>query len=147
VIVFDLVCRHSHVFEGWFASGEEFERQQGKKLVRCPVCDDWHVERRPSARVSVRKGGEVAMDSPKSEDTSAEAVSGMPADLMAKLREIVRKTEDVGERLPEEARKIHYNEAPKRAIRGKASQADAQALTDEGIEFTPLPPYLSGDSH
>ncbi|MCC6196481.1 MAG: DUF1178 family protein [Burkholderiales bacterium] len=133
----------NHVFEGWFASGEEFERQQAAKLVRCPVCDDWHVERRPSARVHVRKGGEVAEPS----EPPSEAVSGMPVDLVAKLREIVRKTEDVGERFPEEARKIHYDEAPKRAIRGKATKEDAQALTDEGIEFTPLPPFLSGDSH
>ena len=143
MIVFDLICMQNHVFEGWFASGEEFERQQGAKLVRCPVCDDWHVERRPSARVHVRKGGEAAAATPE----PSEAVSGMPADLLAKLREIVRKTEDVGERFPEEARKIHYDEAPKRAIRGKATKEDAQALTDEGIEFTPLPPFLSGDTH
>ena len=146
MIVFDLICKHGHVFEGWFASGEEFERQKGKKLVRCPMCDDLKVERRPSARVHVRKGGEAAVDLP-STDATSEAVSGMPADLIAKLREIVRKTEDVGERFPEEARKIHYDEAPKRAIRGKATKQDADALTEEGIEFSQIPPFLSGDPH
>lgn len=145
MIVFDLVCAHGHVFEGWFASGDAFLSQQDAKLVRCPVCDDHHVERRPSARVHVRKG-EAAVDAPTRPDTS-EAVAGMPADLVAKLREIVRKTEDVGERFPEEARKIHYDESPKRSIRGKASREEADALTEEGIEFTPLPPFLTGDTH
>ena len=71
----------------------------------------------------------------------------MPADLLAKLREAVKKTEDVGERFPEEARKIHYNESPQRAIRGRATREDAEALKDEGIEFQTLPPFLTGDSH
>jgi len=146
VIVFDLICAHGHVFEGWFASGDEFERQQGAKLVACPVCDDSHVERRPSARVRVPKG-EAAVDAPVRPDTSREAIAGMPPELVAKLREIVKKTEDVGERFPEEARKIHYDEAPKRAIRGQASKEEADKLTEEGIEFQPLPPFLTRDSH
>ncbi|HTQ00541.1 MAG TPA: DUF1178 family protein [Casimicrobiaceae bacterium] len=145
MIVFDLICSHGHVFEGWFASGEAFESQQKGKLVRCPACDDWHVARRPSARVHVRKG-EAAVDEPEKPE-APEAIAGMPADLVAKLREIVKKTEDVGERFPEEARKIHYEEAPKRAIRGKASKAEADALTEEGIEFSQLPPFLTRDTH
>ena len=59
----------------------------------------------------------------------------------------MRNTEDVGEKFPDEARKIHYEETPPRAIRGKASREEAQALTDEGIEFSPLPPFLTRDSH
>ena len=66
---------------------------------------------------------------------------------MAKLREVVRNTEDVGERFPEEARRIHYQETPARAIRGKASREDADALTEEGIEFSALPPILTRDTH
>jgi hypothetical protein len=145
MIVFDLVCGQGHRFEGWFASSDAFAEQQGKELVRCPMCDDHHVERLPSARVRVPKG-EAAVDAPKAPDAQA-AVAGMPADLLAKLREVVRKTEDVGERFPEEARKIHYNESPQRAIRGRATKEDAEALKDEGIEFQTLPPFLTGDSH
>jgi len=113
--------------------------------VRCPMCDDHHVERLPSARVRVPKG-EAAVDAPSKQEPQ-EAVTGMPADLLAKLREVVKKTEDVGERFPEEARKIHYNESPQRAIRGRATKEDAEALKDEGIEFQTLPPYLTGDTH
>jgi len=146
MIVFDLVCTHGHRFEGWFASGDAFAEQHGKKLVRCPMCDDHHVERLPSARVRVRKG-EAAVDTAKPVADAQEAIAGMPADVFAKLREAVRKTEDVGERFPEEARKIHYNESPQRAILGRATKEDAAALEDEGIEFQTLPPFLTGDSH
>ena len=59
----------------------------------------------------------------------------------------MRNTEDVGERFPEEARKIHYEETPTRSIRGKASREEAEALTEEGIEFSQLPPILTRDPH
>ena len=64
-----------------------------------------------------------------------------------KLREIVRNTENVGRRFPEEARKIHYEEVPPRPIRGQASKDDADALREEGIEFASLPPFLTRDTH
>jgi hypothetical protein len=146
MIVFDLRCVHGHGFEGWFASSEEFDRQRDAQLVRCPVCDDAHVERMPSARVRVKKGA-ATMDPPAESTPLGEHVAGFPADLVAKLREVVRNTEDVGERFPEEARRIHYQETPARAIRGKASREDADALTEEGIEFAALPPILTRDQH
>jgi hypothetical protein len=66
---------------------------------------------------------------------------------VARLREVVRNTEDVGDRFAEEARKIHYDETPARPIRGQASSEDAEALTEEGIEFSSLPPFLTRDTH
>ena len=146
MIIFDLRCVNGHGFEGWFASSEEFTRQQEMQLVRCPICDVAWVERLPSARVHVKKSA-ATMDQPVVKDAPQEAIAGFPADLVAKLRDIVRNTEDVGEKFPDEARKIHYEEIPARAIRGKASREEAQALTDEGIEFSPLPPFLTGESH
>ena len=144
MIIFDLACAHGHRFEGWFASGEEFERQQERKLVRCPVCDDATSTRLPSARVSVPRGPRATTRRRRGDrgtQPRSEAVVGLPAEVLAKLREIVRNTENVGRRFPEEARKIHYEEVPPRAIRGQASRDEAEALPDEGIEFAPLPPY------
>ncbi len=151
MIIFELSCAHGHRFEGWFASGEEFARQQSRALVTCPVCDDAHIERLPSARVSIVRGAarDNAPPPEASEErsTTGEAALGLPADAITKLRELVRNTENVGRRFPEEARKIHYEEIPPRAIRGQASREEAKALTDEGIEFTSLPSYLGGDTH
>lgn len=152
MIIFDLACAHGHSFEGWFASGEEFTRQKDGDLVHCPVCDSAEVERRPSAQVRVRKAAPPAK--PKAAPAAASApaaaqhaMAGLPAELVARLREVVRNTEDVGERFPEEARKIHYEETPARAIRGQATPEEAKALNEEGIEFSPLPPFLTRESH
>jgi hypothetical protein len=146
MIVFDLTCGHGHRFEGWFASVDDFERQSKAVLVRCPVCDDASVVRLPSAKVHV---GRATIDAPRTEDESEteSTITGVPDELVRKLREIVRNTENVGRRFPEEARKIHYEEVPGRPIRGQASKDEADALRDEGIDFTPLPPFLTRDHH
>ena len=149
MIVFDLACVQGHRFEGWFPSGEDFERQQAGGLVRCPACDAAEVQRLPSARVNVGKSAPPAPPAaaPEAASPSREAVAGLPAELIAKLREAVRLSENVGARFPEEARRIHYNEAPARSIRGQASREEADALRDEGIDFASLPPFLTPDSH
>jgi hypothetical protein len=145
MIIFDLTCGHGHRFEGWFASADDFERQAKAVLVRCPVCDDASVVRVPSAKVHV---GRATADAPRAaEDAETDSVASLPEDLVRKLREIVRGTENVGQRFPEEARKIHYEEVPARAIRGQASKDDADALREEGIDFTALPPFLTRDQH
>jgi hypothetical protein len=151
MIIFELSCAHGHRFEGWFASGDEFTRQQERALVTCPICDDSHIERLPSARVSVARGAArdnaPAAEPVEERQDSDAAAMGLPAEALTKLRELVRNTENVGRHFPEEARKIHYKEAPARAIRGHASHEEAKALTDEGIEFTSLPPFLTHDTH
>ena len=151
MIVYELTCAHAHRFEGWFASGDDYASQRERGLVTCPICEDAHVERVPSARVSVPKGGAPAAPSSgataQSRPPSGDITAGLPAELIAKLREVVQKTENVGTRFPEEARRIHYEEVPARPIRGQASADDAKALEDEGIEFSAVPPFLLPDSH
>jgi len=147
MIVFDLTCSHGHRFEGWFASSDDFEQQAKAVMVRCPVCDDASVARLPSAKVHV---GRATIDAPRTTEepeAQKEVVSGIPDELVRKLREIVRNTENVGNRFPEEARKIHYEEVPNRPIRGQASKDEADALREEGIDFTALPPFLTRDHH
>ncbi len=144
MIVYDLYCSSGHAFEGWFASGAEFDRQKEARLVSCPICDGSDVERRPSANVRVVKAT-VAAPAPPS--AAHDVIAGISPELLAKLREVVRNTEDVGERFPEEARKIHYDEAPPRSIRGQASREEADALSEEGIDFSQLPPILTRESH
>jgi len=144
MIVYDLLCTKGHAFEGWFDSGREFDRQKNAGLVACPVCDGSDVERRPAAKVRVSKGRSIA---PAPAPAGTDAITAASPDVLARLREIVRSTEDVGERFPEEARKIHYEEAPARSIRGQASREEAEALSEEGIEFSQLPPFLTRDTH
>jgi hypothetical protein len=149
MIIFELACTLGHRFEGWFASAQDFARQSKAEMVRCPACDDGHVAIVPSARVRVTKGDEPARPVPAGPTASppTEAAMNLPAELLQKLRETIRNTENVGRRFPEEARKIHDDEVPARAIRGQASPEEAEALREEGIEFASLPPFLGGESH
>ena len=152
MIIFELACVKGHRFEGWFASTEDFDRQVETDLVHCPVCDDAKVARVPSARVRGAAKKRAVKQSASSEAAPAvvetgDAVAGLPPELVRKLREVVRNTENVGRRFPEEARKIHYDEAPARPIRGQASHEEARSLEDEGIEFASLPPFLTRDIH
>jgi hypothetical protein len=147
MIVFDLLCTNGHAFEGWFASGAEFDRQKAAQLVSCPVCDGIDVARRPSAKVHIAKSQVAALRSSAAPAAPHDAIAGISPELLARLREVVRNTEDVGERFPEEARKIHYDEAPPRSIRGQASREEAEALVEEGIDFSQLPPFLTRNSH
>lgn len=55
------------------------------------------------------------------------------------LATIARQAENVGERFPEEARRIHYDEAPARSIRGVASADETLELLEEGILVLPAP--------
>jgi hypothetical protein len=141
MIVYDLVCAQQHRFEGWFASTEDYARQHDQTMIRCPVCDDAAIERRPSANVQV---GRAALPAAESE-SETEAVTSGEAEALKLMRRLVANAENVGRAFPEEARKIHYDEAPKRGIRGQASPEEAESLRDEGIDFMSLPGFLTRD--
>jgi hypothetical protein len=129
--VLDLQCPHGHRFEGWFASAEDFESQSSRKLVACPICSATEVSRLPSApRLNLSGASETQV---------APGAGEMQARVMRALREVLEKTENVGDRFAEEARRIHYNETPARNIRGVTTPEDAKALVEEGIEVMPLP--------
>ena len=153
MIVYDLVCARQHGFEGWFGSAEDFARQREHGLIRCPLCDDAAIQRRPSANIQVGRAPDLAAsaaaDAPKGESDAAEPKGApmSPPDvrMLALLRKLVAETENVGRAFPEEARKIHYEEAPKRGIRGQATSEEADALREEGIDFMSLPTILTRD--
>ena len=64
---------------------------------------------------------------------------------MKRLRQLIEQVDNVGAAFPEEARKIHYEEAPQRSIRGQATKEEAAELRDEGIDFMSLPSALTRD--
>lgn len=149
--VLDLQCELHHVFEGWFASEDDFHAQLGQGLVQCPVCSSATISKKPSApRLNLHTSrGELALhaeaEAPTVSQTSAPALdsSRLPQELMAAWVEVARKivehTTDVGDQFAQEARKIHYGEAEHRAIRGQTSVDEAHALLEEGIDVMPLP--------
>ncbi len=147
--VLNLRCANGHGFEGWFASDEDYMDQNGRGLVECPLCADKVVTRMPSApRLNLSGAREPA--APAAAQSPQTPQAPQPADLQAAfmkaVREMVERTEDVGTRFAEEARRIHYGESPERGIRGKASPEEREALRDEGIETfaLPVPPGFEG---
>ncbi len=150
--VLNLRCANGHVFEGWFASDEDYMDQNGRGLVECPLCADKVVTRMPSApRLNLSGAREPGASATlPSASQPGPQTAPQPADLQAAfmkaVREMMQRTEDVGARFAEEARRIHYGETPERGIRGKASPEEREALREEGIETfaLPLPPGLEG---
>ncbi|TSE21469.1 hypothetical protein Talka_00144 [Tepidimonas alkaliphilus] len=134
--VLDLSCAHGHVFEGWFASEEDYRQQRERGLIECPVCGDRAIDKRLSAPyVQTRRVAEQ----PNAAASVADPQAAQLAEQLRRLRAWVRSAEDVGERFAAEARAMHEGHAPARRIRGRASLAEAVELWEEGIAALPLP--------
>jgi hypothetical protein len=149
--VYNLACPLDHRFEGWFASEEDCLAQQDKGMLACPVCDSTDIARMPSAphiaksnstEISTSKadlsnpsGGVVALTG--SDHSQLEAQ--VQAAFLKGMRELMGKSEDVGDAFADEARKIHYKESPERSIRGQTTLDEAEALREEGIEVLAMP--------
>jgi hypothetical protein len=112
MIVFDLICNDQHRFEGWFASGEDFASQKSQGLLACPVCGGAHVEKLPAAKI--RKQSEPVLPAPAG---AVQADKTEQVNVSRVIDYILTHGEDVGKGFAEEARKIHYREAPERSIR------------------------------
>jgi hypothetical protein len=160
MIRYNLRCERGHAFESWFQSSAAYESQEKRKLVNCPACGSAKVERAIMAPQIVSKKGrdnrENARDSSKENSMPAAAATtdiaaagstplmmAQERELRAKLKElrdhIVKNADNVGERFPNEARKMHYGDIEHRPIYGEASPDEARALIDEGVEVSPLP--------
>lgn len=144
--VLDLHCQQGHVFEGWFASEEDFQGQLRDSLVQCPLCADAHISKRLSAprlnlgaRQPTAEPTVPVADVPVAQHRPAE-VSGvdLQAAWLSLARKVLATTEDVGPQFAQEARRIHRGEVEERAIRGQASHEETLQLLDEGIAVLPL---------
>jgi hypothetical protein len=150
MIHYNLRCERGHAFESWFQSSSAYEAQEKRKLVNCPTCGSAKVERAIMApQIVSKKGRESPVPAPAAAATEVAAPAATPLlmaqerELRAKLKElrehIVKNADNVGERFPNEARKMHYGDIEHRPIYGEASPDEARALIDEGVEVTPLP--------
>jgi hypothetical protein len=149
MIRYTLRCDRGHAFESWFQSSTAYETQEKRKLVNCPDCGSAKVERAIMApQIASKKGRDSAEPVPAASaeapaPTSTPLLMAQERELRAKLKElrdhIVKSADNVGERFPNEARKMHYGDIEHRPIYGEASPDEARALIDEGVEVSPLP--------
>jgi hypothetical protein len=154
MIRYHLRCERGHAFESWFQSSAAYESQEKRKLVNCPACGSAKVERAIMAPQIVSKKGRDATAPEPIATTEVAAPASTPLmmaqerELRAKIKElrdhIVKNADNVGERFPNEARKMHYGDIEHRPIYGEASPDEARSLIEEGVEVSPLP-VLPGD--
>jgi hypothetical protein len=162
MIVFNLACAQQHLFEGWFGSSDDFESQRGRGLVECPVCGNKVIDKRlsaprlnfgadapsvasstnASAPAAASGAGHAPLAAAKmvmAQDERSQALVEQAQNMwMEMAKQVIANTEDVGTSFAEEARRIHYREAPERGIRGQATADEAESLRDEGIAVASL---------
>jgi hypothetical protein len=156
MIRYALICDKGHDFESWFQDSTAYEKQAKRGLVACPHCGSPKVEKAimaPRLSASAKKRG-APIETPASPVEAPAAPAPAPAapvamispqeqEFRSKLKELrdhlTKNADNVGTKFPEEARKMHYGEIEHRSIYGVASPEEAKDLSEEGIEFHPLP--------
>jgi hypothetical protein len=159
MIRYALVCAKSHTFESWFANSAAYDKQVKRSLIECPVCGDTKIEKaimapRLAGADKRERAAAAAIDAPATaaappegpapaEKAPVAMISPQEHEFRKKLREIrehlTKNSDYVGQKFPDEARKMHYGDIEHRSIYGEASPQEAKDLHDEGIEFHPLP--------
>ncbi len=154
MIRYALICEKGHDFESWFQDSAAYDKQAKRGLVTCPQCGSGKVEKAimaPRLSATAKKRGAPIQAPALAAETSTTPAAPAPVAMIspqeqefrAKLKELrdhlTKNADDVGPKFPEEARKMHYGEIEHRSIYGVASPDEAKELSEEGIEFHPLP--------
>ena len=162
MIKYALRCERDHEFESWFKNSAAYDSQRKRGLIVCPSCGSAKIEKAIMAPRLARSEIAEAEPPPAAQATppapsalpvpvhSAPAGKGTVAIMSSQERELRKKLKElrehitknadyVGQRFPEQARKIHYGEVEHRSIYGEASPEEAKELHEEGIAFHPLP--------
>ncbi|RAU22089.1 DUF1178 domain-containing protein [Paramagnetospirillum kuznetsovii] len=137
MILFELRCSGQHQFEAWFKDGAAYDSLAAAGQLNCPVCGDARIEKALMAP-RLAKGRGDALD-------VKEAMGEVRKVLTAFKRQVKESCDYVGERFPEEARKIHYGDSEARPIYGEATPQEAQDLEEEGVAVQRIPWVSEGN--
>lgn len=155
MIHYHLRCGAAHEFDAWFRDSAAYEEQAASGLLECPQCGERQVARALMAPALPRKGRRRAVepaamsapDAPALSPVPAAAPAGSEAAMPDRVRavlqrmrsEVERRCEYVGQNFAAEARRIHHGETSKRGIYGEATEEQAEALAEDGIEVSQIP--------
>lgn len=137
MIKYSLICDKDHDFEGWFGSSKDYDKQRKRGFVECPHCG--------SQKISKALMAPCVSGTKKSDDSQpiANISPNISEEVVTKIREIKKhieqNSENVGDKFPDEARKIHYGESEARGIYGKSTVKEAIELAEEGVGVVPIP--------
>jgi len=134
MIRYALSCDHDHEFEGWFGSSSDYDDQQGRGLVACPVCDSQAVRKQIMAPAVMGTRRTVR-------DVEPARMQAMMMEAAGRIRaHIEANFDDVGDSFAAEARAIHEGRSEERGIYGQATPGEVRDLMDDGVPIAPLPP-------
>jgi hypothetical protein len=142
MIRYALNCDQGHEFESWFPSSSAYDKQAKRGLLSCPHCGSAKIDK---AIMAPRLAGTNREPSPEAAapKNPVAILSPQEREIRTKLKELrdhlTKNAENVGQKFPEEARKMHYGDIEHRSIYGEASPEEAKGLAEEGVEFHPLP--------
>ncbi len=132
MIRYALACEAGHEFEGWFGASADYDDQQAKGLVECPVCASKSVRKQIMAPAVAGTKNRSLEGSPETRAMLAEA--------MTQVRKHVEDNFDyVGDSFAKEARAIHEGKSEERGIYGEATPAEVKKLAEDGVPVAPLP--------
>jgi len=131
MIKYNLICKCEKNFESWFASSLEFDSLLKRKIIKCIYCGSSAVKKTVMAPRLTKKSNQILKKSKLQKSIKKQLVDFK--------RYIEKNCEDVGERFPQEARKIHYDKKTSKGIYGKATPEETSELIEEGIDVNTLP--------
>ena len=134
MIRYALSCEHDHAFEGWFGSSGDYDDQQARGLVACPMCASKQVRKQimaPAVTGTRRTSREV--EPARMQAMMMEAAGRIRAHVEANF-------DDVGGDFATEARAIHEGNAEDRGIYGEATADEVRELVEDGVPIAPMPP-------
>jgi hypothetical protein len=134
MIKYILKCENKHEFESWFSDSKEFEKLKKNKILECIFCSTTKVEKAIMApRVIGSKKIKKNKMFPQKEFLKVKKE-------LVKIKKFVEKNfEFVGNKFPDEARDIFYDNKKKRNIYGTTSSKEQKELQEEGIDLTTIP--------
>ncbi len=133
MIKYRLICESEHEFEGWFRDSADYDAQSEDGLLECPLCATTDIRKAVMAPAIAKR---------RSSTPSAKKSAFLKemAEAASRARKYVESNFDyVGDKFPEEARKIHYGETDPRGIYGEATGREVKDLVEEGVSVAPLP--------
>jgi hypothetical protein len=134
MIRYALLCDREHEFEGWFGASADFDDQQARGQIECPVCASKAVRKAIMAPA-------VAGAKRRTQDQSPAQTQAMMMEAMGRIRRHVEENfDDVGDAFASEARAIHEGRSEDRGIYGQATAGEVRDLIDDGVPVAPMPP-------
>jgi hypothetical protein len=134
MIRYALLCAHDHEFEGWFAASGDFDDQQARGLLDCPMCGSKAVRKAIMAPA-------IAGTKSRSQNNTPAEIHQMMMEAMSRVRRHVEENfDDVGYAFAREARAIHEGKSEERGIYGQATSQEVRELIEDGVPIAPMPP-------